>query len=156
MPSRSVAISLRARAVAHGPASLEPRARRGGARRDAGADGVGWPPPDSVPVGDGEPEPDSEPTATPTANRTGDPDWATASPTAADGEPDCGEPDWGEPDCGDGEPDWGGGLPEPPVGGGGVCGGWLRKIRIAISTASAASSSISSQDTRMVRQPARS
>ena len=50
----------------------------------------------------------------------------------------------------------GGGLPELPVGGGGDCGGWLRKIKIAISTASAASSSISSQETRMVRQPARS
>ena len=71
------------------------------------------------------------------------------------------DPDWladGEPDCGDGEPDWdcGGGLPEPPVGVGGVCGGWLRKIRIAISTARAASSSISNQETSTVCQPARS
>ena len=108
-------------------------------------DGDGEPEPDSVPDGDGEPEPD----------------WLPDG----DGEPDCGD---GDPDCGDGDPDCGavtrtgarldcgGGLPEPPVGGGGACGGWLRKIRIAISTARAASSSISSQETRMVRQPARS
>ena len=73
---------------------------------------------------------------------------------AGDPLPDCdGEPD-GDPLPGDGEPDIG--LPEPPVGGGGDWGGWLRNSRIAISTASAASSNINSQDTRMVRQPARS
>jgi len=42
------------------------------------------------------------------------------------------------------------------VGGGGVWGGSLRKIKMASSTARAASSSISSQETRIVRQPARS
>jgi hypothetical protein len=99
---------------------------------------VGRPPPDWVPDGDGEPEPLAD----------GDPD-------PGDGEPlGLPDPDDGDPDCG--ELDWGGGLPELPVGGGGVCGGWCRKIKIAISTASAASSNISSQETRMVRQPARS
>jgi hypothetical protein len=109
--------------------------------------GLGWPPPLSVPLGEGEAEPDSEPEADgepdwlpdgdPDGLPDSDPDWL------ADGDPDCGD---GDPDCGGGEPDWdwGGGLPEPPVGVGGVCGGWLRKIRIAISTARAASSSISS------------
>jgi hypothetical protein len=112
--------------------------------------GLGWPPPVSVPLGDAEAEPDSDPDA------DGEPDWLP------DGEPDGlpdSEPDWlaeGEPDCGDGDPDCGGGLPEPPVGVGGVCGGWLRKIRMAISTASAASSSINNQETRIVFQPARS
>jgi hypothetical protein len=119
--------------------------------------GLGWPPPVSVPLGEGEAEPDSGPEA------DGDPDWLP------DGEPE-GLPDWdpdwlGDPDWGEGEPDWGGGepdcdcgggLPEPPVGVGGVCGGWLRKIRIAIRTAIAASRSINSQETRIVFQPARS
>ena len=116
---------------------------------------VGWPPPDSVPDGEGDPEPDS----VPDGDGDPDPDWLPDG----DGEPDCGDgdPDCGDPDCGGGDPDcgeldWGGGLPEPPVGGGGVCGGWLRKIRMAISTASAASSSISNQETKMVSQPARS
>ena len=102
--------------------------------------GVGWPPLVCVPDGDGEPE-------------AGDPD-------CVDGDPDWGEPDPlcgdGDPDCGEGDPDWGGGLPELPVGGGGDCGGWLRNSRMAISTASAANSSISSQETKMVRHPARS
>ena len=115
--------------------------------------GVGSPPPVSVPDGDGEPDPDGEGEPEPDGDPEGEPD-------CGDGEPDCddGEPDWGdgEPDCGDGELDCGGGLPELPVGGGGCCGGWFRKIRIARSTARAAISSISSQETRMVRQPARS
>jgi hypothetical protein len=114
---------------------------------------VGWPPPDAVPLGlgdpDGEPDIDGEPDGAP----LGDPDCGDGEPDCGDGEPDCGD---GEPDWGDGELDCGGGLPEPPVGGGGVCGAWLWKIRMAISTASAASNSISSQDTRMLRQPARS
>ena len=118
-----------------------------GGAADAVPDSVGWPPPDSVPDGDGDPDPDWD----------GEPDGEAVpgegDPDCGDGDPDCGD---GEPDWGDGDPVWGGGLPEPPVGGGGDCGGWLRKIRIAISTASAASSSISSQETRMVRQPARS
>ena len=114
----------------------------------------GWaaPPPDSVPLGEGEAEPELDPDA------DGEPDWLPEG--VPDGLPDC-DPDWladGEPDWGGGDPDCdcGGGLPDPPVGVGGVCGGWLRKIRIAISTARAASSSISSQDTRIVFQPARS
>lgn len=114
-------------------------------------DGAGVPPPpppDSLPEGDGdaEPDPDSDGEFDPDWLPEGDPDWL----------PDCDAE--GEPDCGGGEPDAdiGGGLPEPPVGVGGVCGGWLRKIRIAISTASAASSSISSQETKIVTQPARS
>ena len=109
------------------------------------------PPPDSVPLGDGEPE---------EGEADGDPDWdpdcdcdGDGEPLPGDGEPDCGD---AEPDCGDAELDWGGGLPEPPVGGGGAWGGWLRKIRMAISTPRAASSSIKSQETRIVRQPARS
>jgi hypothetical protein len=126
---------------------------------DPDSSGLAWPPPDSLPLGEGDAEPESEPDADgepdslpdgdPEGVPDSDPDWL------ADGEPDCGD---GEPDCGGGEPDCdcGGGLPEPPVGVGGVCGGWLRKIRIAISTASAASSSISSQDTSTVCQPARS
>ena len=104
---------------------------------------VGWRPPDWVPDGDGEPE-----------LADGEPEFGDGEPDC-DGDPDCGDPD-GEPDCGDGELDWGGGLPELPLGGGGVCGGWCRKIRIAISTASAARSTINSQETRIVRQPARS
>ena len=121
--------------------------------------GLGWPPPDSVPLGDGEADPDCEPDA------EGDPDWLPEGDPDGlpDSEPDWladGDPDWGdgEPDCGGGDPDWdwGGGLPEPPVGVGGVCGGWLRKIRMAINTARAASSSISNQETRIVFQPARS
>jgi hypothetical protein len=123
----------------------------------------GSPPPDSVPLGEGDPE-------------VGDPDGVGEFPLLGDGFPDGdadrGELDPGEgdlllgegdPDCGEGEPgggeaelDWGGGLPDPPVGGGGACGGWCRKIRMAISTPRAASSSINSQETRMVRQPARS
>jgi hypothetical protein len=105
--------------------------------------GVGSPPLVSVPDGDGDPlvgepgpgegEPDS----------LGEPD--------SDGDPDSGEP---EPDCG--ELDCGGGLPDCPVGGGGDCGGWLRKIKMAINTASAASKIISSQETKIVRHPARS
>ena len=113
-----------------------------GGAAEAVPDSLGCPPPDSVP--DGDPE------AVPDCDGDGDPD---GDPDCGEGDPDCGE---GEPDCGGGDPDCGGGLPEPPVGGGGDCGGWFRKIRIAISTASAASSSISSQETRMVRQPARS
>jgi hypothetical protein len=42
------------------------------------------------------------------------------------------------------------------VGGGGACGGWFWKIKMAIRTARAASSSINSHDTKMVRHPARS
>jgi hypothetical protein len=125
-------------------------------------------PPDSVPDGDGEPSPlwvpdgdgeadDGDPD--PDGLGEGEPDCGDCDPDGV-GEPDCGEgePDCGdgEPDCGEGELDCGGGLPVPPVGGGGACGGWLRKIKIAISTARAASSIISSQDTRMVFQPARS
>lgn len=93
------------------------------------ADSVGCPPPDSVPDGPGDPE-------------VGDPDGAG---------------DWGDPDCGDPDcvPDCGGPV-EEPVGGGGDCGGWLRKIKIAMSTARAASSTIRSHDTKIVRQPARS
>ena len=109
---------------------------------------VGCPPPDWVPDGEGEPEPLADGDPDP---GDGEPLFGLADP--GDGDPDCGDPD-GEPDCG--ELDWGGGLPELPVGGGGVCGGWCRKIKIAISTASAASSTINSQETRIVRQPARS
>ena len=119
-----------------------------GGAADAVPVSLGWPPPDSVPDGEGDADADAVPDWD--GDPEGEPD-GEAEP--GDGEPDCGD---GEPDCGGGEPDWGGGLPEPPVGGGGDCGGWLRKIKIAISTASAASSSISSQETRMVRQPARS
>jgi len=96
----------------------------------------------TVPDGDGDPDSVGEPVAA-------DPDCGDSG----DAEPDSGE---GDPDCGDGELDWGGGLPEVPVGGGGDCGGWLRKIKIAIRTASADRRSINSQETRMVRQPARS
>jgi hypothetical protein len=119
--------------------------------------GVGSPPPDWVPLGEGEPDPDSE------GEPEGDPDSGDGDPDSGDGEPDWdegdpeGDPDWGEgePDCGDGELDWGGGLPDP-VGGGGAWGGWFRKIRMAISTASAASSSMRSHETKIVRHPARS
>ena len=87
--------------------------------REPDSAGLGWPPPVSVPLGDGEAEPDSEPEA------DGDPDWLPdGDPDGlpdsdpdwlADGDPDCGD---GDPDCGGGEPDGrGGGLPEPPVGG---------------------------------------
>ena len=106
-------------------------------------DSVGSPGPDSVPEGDGEPDPDPDIDG----DCEGDPDCG--DPELGDGDPDCGGPDCGELDCG-------GGLPELPVGGGGACGGWLRKIKMAISTARAASSSINSQETRMDRQPARS
>ena len=99
-----------------------------------------------------DPDGDGEPDSLPDGDPDGDPDCGDG-PDCGEGDPDCGD---GDPDCGDGELDCGGGLPELPVGGGGDCGGWLRKIRIAISTARAASSSISSQETRMVRQPARS
>lgn len=126
---------------------------------DSVPEGDGEPPPLSVPLGDGEPElgdPDWDGLCEgdpPVGEGDGEPDWGDGEPDCGDGDPDCGD---GEPDCGDGELDWGGGLPDPPVGGGGVCGGWLRKMRMAISTASAASSSISSHETTMVRQPARS
>jgi hypothetical protein len=114
---------------------------------EAESDGVGEPPPDSVPLGDGEADSgDGEPDC----DGDGDGD---GEPSPGDGEADCGD---GEPDWGDGELEAGGGLPDPPVGGGGDCGGWLRKMRMAINTASAASSNISSQETKMVRQPARS
>ena len=96
-----------------------------------------------MPEGDGEPDWLGEP----------DPGEGEPDDSLGEGDPDCGE---GEPDWGDGDPDCGGGLPELPVGGGGDCGGWLRKIKMAISTASAASRTISSQETRIVRQPARS
>lgn len=96
--------------------------------------------PDCVPDGEGDPE--------------GEPDWDPDC--EGDGEPEPLCEDDGEPDCGLGDAEAGGGLPVPSAGGGGLCGGWLRKIRIAMSTARAASSIISSQDTRMVRQPARS
>ena len=114
----------------------------------------GVPPPDRLLDGEGEPDSDFDGDFEPELE--GEPDLL------ADGDPDCwdGDPDWGEgePDCGEGEPDCdiGGGLPEPPVGVGGTCGGWLRKIRIAISTASTASNSINSQDIKIVTQPARS
>jgi hypothetical protein len=120
--------------------------------------GVDPAPPDSVPDGEGDPDPDWEP------DGDAEPDWEPDGDGEPEGDPD-GDPDCdeGDPDCGDGDPDWGegeleagGGLPDWPVGGGGACGGSLRKMRMAIRTASAASSSISSQDTRMVRQPARS
>src|SRR3712207_5736307 len=120
-------------------------------------EGSGVPPlpPDSVAEGDGESEPDFEP------DGEGEADADPDSEPEGEGDPDC-EPE-GEPDCGDGDPDWGegeldagGGLPDCPVGGGGDWGGSLRKIRMAISTAKAARSSISSHDTKMVRQPARS
>jgi hypothetical protein len=127
-----------------------------GGAADAVPDSLGWPPPVSVPDGDGDPDavPDWEGDAEGEAEPgDGEPDCGDGDPEPGDGDPDCGD---GDPDWGGGEPDWGGGLPEPPVGGGGDCGGWLRKIKIAISTASAASSTISSQETRMVRQPARS
>ena len=120
-----------------------------GGAAEAVPDSVGCPPPDSVPDGDGDPDAVPDWDGDPEGEPDGDPD-------CDEGDPDCGDPDCGDPDCGGGDPDCGGGLAEPPVGGGGACGGWLRKIRIAISTASAASSSISSQETRMVRQPARS
>lgn len=113
-------------------------------------DGDGDPDPESDGDGDGEPDPEA----------LGEPDDGEGEPDEGDGEPDCGDgdADWGggEPDWGGGEPDCGGGLPEVPVGGGGACGGSFWKIRMASSTAKAASSSISSQETRMVRQPARS
>ena len=126
------------------------------------ASGVVPPPPDSVPDGDGDPDPDCEPDVDGDADAEPDsePDGDGEPDCDPDGEPDCGDgdPDWGDgdPDCGEGELEAGGGLPDWPVGGGGDWGGWLRKIRMAISTASAASSSMRNQDTRMVRQPARS
>lgn len=83
----------------------------------------------------------------------GEPDCRDGEADSGDGDPDCGD---GEPDCGDGELLWGGGLPVCGAGGGGACGAWLWKIRMAIRTASAANSNISNQDTRIERQPARS
>ena len=116
-------------------------------------DSVGCPPPDWVPDGEGEPDAVPDGDGDPDGDPEGEAEPEDGDPDCGEGEPDCGD---GDPDCGGGEPDWGGGLAEPPVGGGGACGGWFWKIRIAISTASAASSSINSQETRMVRQPARS
>lgn len=123
------------------------------------SDGLGAPLPDSVPLGDGEAEDgDAEPDVE--GDCEGVPDSGDGDPDCGDGDPDCGDGDpdcgGGDPDCGEGELDCGGGLPEPPVGGGGDCGGWLRKINMAMSTASAASNIISSHDTRIVFQPARS
>ena len=113
--------------------------------------GLGWPLPVSDGVGAPEPDGDGDPDGEPDC---GDPEGVgDGEPDCGDGEPDCGD---GEPDWGEGELDWGGGLPEPPVGVGGASGGWLWKSRMAISTASAASSSINSQETKIVRQPARS
>jgi hypothetical protein len=117
-------------------------------------------------VGDpGAPDGDSEP------DGCGSPDWLD-SPGDGDGEPDSVGDGWsgdGEPLLGDGDPELGegdplgggdpllgGGDPVGGTGGGGdVCGAcW--KIRIAIRTASAASNIISSQEARMLSQPARS
>lgn len=121
--------------------------------------GVGEPPPLWLPLGEGEPlvgEPDGDCDA----DSEGEPEPEGEGELEGEGEPDPGEgeADWGEgePDCGGGEPDCGGGLPVPPVGGGGDCGGWFWKIRMAIRMASAASSSISNQETKMVSHPARS
>jgi len=113
---------------------------------------VGSPPPPPVLVGLGEAEPVID--GDWLGERPGDPDLdGLGEPDCGDGEPDCGE---GEPDCGDGELLCGGGLPVWGAGGGGDCGAWLWKIRIAIRTARAASSNISNHDTRIDRQPARS
>lgn len=88
----------------------------------------------------------------------GSPDWGEGEADSGDGEPEDGG---GEPEEGDGDPEGGGeadggGVMVCSTGGGGACGGWLRKIKIAISTASAAMSSISNQEMKMVHQPARS
>lgn len=112
-------------------------------------------------VGEAEPDCDSE--------GDGEPELGDGEPELGDGEPEDSLGD-GEPELGDGDPLLGGGDPldgggEPldgggdPVGGTGgggeVCGAcW--KIRIAIRTASAASSIISSHEARMLSQPARS
>lgn len=97
--------------------------------------------------GEGEGEPDSEP--------EGDGD-----PELGDGEPELGEGDaelgGGDPLLGGGEPLLGGGDPVGGTGGGGEIWGACWKIRIAIRTASAASSIISSQEARMLSHPARS
>lgn len=97
----------------------------------------------------------------------GDPELGDGDPELGDGEAELGD---GEPELGDGEAEVGGGEPlvgggDPLVGGGEPVGGtggggdiWgaCWKIRIAISTASAASSIISNQEARMLSQPARS
>jgi hypothetical protein len=105
-----------------------------------------------LPLGAGEGLREGDGEAEPEPDREGEGE-GFGDPLPGDGDADCGD---GEPDCGEGELDWGGGLAEPPVGGGGDCGGWLRKMRMAMSTPSAASSIVSSHETRMLRHPARS
>ena len=99
--------------------------------------------------GEGDPDSDGE--------GDGEPLDGDGEPLDGEGEAESGD---GEAESGDGEPEGGG---EPPVGGGvavggtgggGESGGACWKIRIAIRTASAVSSIISSQDARMLSQPA--
>lgn len=77
-----------------------------------------------------------------------------------DGEPDSGDAEAdsgdGEPDSGDGDPDCGGAEPVVGTGGGGDWGVEAWKSRIAINTASAASSSMINQDARIDSTPPRS
>lgn len=158
----------------NGPSELVNQSREGGEGDPAGDPeslGVGCPldgdslgEADSDPDGDGDGDPD-EGEGDPDEGE-GDADDGEGEPEDGDGDADDGEGDpddgdgdpedgGGEPDEGGGDPDGGGGDPEP-VGGGGVCGGAFWKIKMASSTAKAASNSINSHDTRMVRHPARS
>lgn len=77
---------------------------------------------------------------------------------SGDGEAEAGD---GEAESGEGDADSGGGDPPDEgasvgTGGGGACGGLFWKIRMATSTASAMISIISSHDSRIDSQPARS
>lgn len=108
--------------------------------------GLGDPDSDVDGVFDGVPRPDSD------LLGLGDPDSDVDGDLLADGEPDWGD---GELDGG-GDPPCGGGLAVLGTGGGGDCGRWLWKIKIAINTANAASSKTRNQDTKMVFHPARS
>ena len=111
VPSRSVAISFGVPAPILALQSGAPAwwCDPGEARTRSG-----WPGPDSVPDGDGEPDRarlDGDPTMP-----DGDPD---GEPDSGDGDPDCGE---GDPDCGDGELDCGRRAA-------GVAGGRWRRLR---------------------------
>lgn len=137
----------------------EPHSRELGVGEPGAPDGDSEPPGDGSPdwldsPGEGDGEPDSEP------DGDGEPELGDGEPELGDGEPELGEGEaelgGGEPLLGGGEPSVGGGDPLGGTGGGGEICGACWKIRIAIRTASAASSIISSQETRMLSQPARS
>ena len=125
-------------------------------RRQEGAVQVGHDqagPSHSLEFGEGEPPPEGD-------GDPGDGDADAGDGEAGEGDAEFGDGE-GDADPGDGE-DEGGGDPLALLdavggtGGGGCSCGACWKIRIAIRTARAASSIISSQDTRIVSGPPRS